>query len=303
VRLLISRHLENFLALYDAQNMHAAAEKKGISQPALTKSLRLLEEDIGAELFVRTPKGLEPTDAGDALYRHARAIDQEARFASMDIQDLHRNLGGRIRIGVGPILTLSIFPAVLVDFHRQFPFVEVTVETGVSSQLVECLARGHLDLVVTALPDKPLPEGYADLRLIRSDMIVICREGHPLRSRCETSLDQLSGCDLVGFTDDREFEKHARRVFGTRADKLRPVLQTTSLSVMFGILAATDYFAILSAMILPRARQEGLDRLPVQHDLWQIEIALMCKESLIGSRPVAAIREALLARVSEVTPS
>lgn len=297
MRLLISRHLENFLALYDARNMHAAAVKKGISQPALTKSLRLLEDDLGAELFVRTHKGLEPTEAGDALYRHARAIDQEARFASMDIQDIHRNLGGRIRIGVGPILTLSIFPAVLVDFHRQFPLVEVTVETGVSSQLVESLARGNLDLVVTALPEQPLPEGYLGLPLIKSDMTVICREGHPLRSRGQASLDELSGFDLVGFTDDREFAEHARRVFGTRADKLRPVLQTTSLSVMFGILAATDYFAILSMMILPRARQEGLVRLPVDHGLWHIEIALMCKESLIGSRPVSAIRKALLAHV------
>ncbi|MCT7378153.1 LysR family transcriptional regulator [Chelativorans salis] len=297
MRLLISRHLENFLALYDARNMHAAADKKGISQPALTKSLRLLEKDFGAELFVRTPKGLEPTDAGDALYRHARTIDQEARFASMDIQDIHHNLGGRIRIGVGPILTLSIFPAVLVDFHQQFPFVEVTVETGVSSQLVQSLARGNLDVVVTALPEQPLPEGYVGLPLIKNDMTVICREDHPLRSRGEASLDELSCFGLVGFTDDREFAKHSRRVFGSRAEKLQPVLQTTSLSVMFGILAATDYFAILSTMILLRARREGLDRLPVQHDLWQIEIALMCKESLIGSRPISAIKEALLARV------
>lgn len=297
MRLLISRHLENFLALYDARNMHAAAETKGISQPALTKSLRLLEDDLGAELFVRTHKGIEPTEAGKVLYRHARAIDQEARFASMDIQDIHQNLGGRIRIGVGPILTLSIFPAALVDFHRQFPFLEVTVETGVSSQLVDSLTRGNLDLVVTALPEQPLPEGYASLPLIKSDMIAVSRRTHPLQSRGEAGLEELSDFSLVAFIDDREFEKNARRVFGAGAEKLRPVLQTTSLSVMFGILTATDYFAILSTMILPRAQQEGLESLPVKHDLWSIEIALMCKGSLVNSRPVSTIREALLARV------
>ena len=297
MRLLISRHLENFLALYDARNMHAAAEAKGISQPALTKSLRLLEDDLGAELFLRSHKGLEPTDAGETLYRHARAIDQEARFASMDIRDIQRNLGGRIRIGVGPILTLSVFPAVLVDFHRQFPLVEVTVETGVSSQLVKSLTRGHLDLVITALPEQPLPDGYAELRLLKSDMLVVCREGHPLRSRHEAGLDNLSGFGRVGFADDREFDQHAKRVFGVRAAKLRPLLQTTSLSVMFGILAATDYFAILSALILPRAQREGLDRLPVDQALWQIEIALICKRSLIGTRPVRTVRNALLTRM------
>jgi DNA-binding transcriptional LysR family regulator len=57
LRLLVSRHLENFIALYEAQNMHAAADRKGISQPALAKSLRIVEEEVGTRLFSAPRKG------------------------------------------------------------------------------------------------------------------------------------------------------------------------------------------------------------------------------------------------------
>jgi DNA-binding transcriptional LysR family regulator len=296
VRLLISRHLEHFLALYGAESMHAAARQKGVSQPALTKSLRLLEDDLGAELFLRTHKGLEPTDAGRALFKYARAIDQEARFASMDIQDMHRQPGGQIRFGVGPVPAVSSFPFALVDFHRRFPNVSVTVEMGISSQLVDGLTRDKLDLVVTALPEEPLPERFTALPLFKSRMIVVCRKGHPLHARRATELDDLLAFGRVGFVDDRDFDKNSRRVFGSRAKRLRPRLETASLTVMFGVLAQTDYFAIVSALILPRARREGLEQLPLKHDLWEIDTELMCKASLAASRPVKAIRDALMAR-------
>jgi DNA-binding transcriptional LysR family regulator len=294
LRLLVSRHLENFLALYEARNMHVAAERKGISQPALTKSLKVLEEDLNAELFLRTSRGLEPTGAGDTLYRHARAIDQEARFATLDIGSIHENLGGRIRIGVGHVLAVSTFPAALTEFHRQFPTVEVSVETGISNQLVEGLVREEFDVVITALPEMPLPERFAAASLFTTDMVVICRRDHPLRSRSAVKREDLTSFERVGFVDDREFEKKSRRAFGAGAERLRPVLQTTSLTIMFGILAATDYYAIVSHMIVPRARQEGLAALSIQGALWQLDIDLMCKAALMSSRPVTTLQEVLL---------
>lgn len=275
--------------------MHTAAEKKGISQPALTKSLKVLEDDLRTDLFVRTHKGVELTDAGQLLYRYARAIDQEARFASMDIHDMRRNLGGRIKIGIGPVLALSSFPAVLVDFHREFPSLEVSVETGISSQLVDDLVRDKLDLIITARPEQELPDQYSHLPLIESQMVVVCRQGHPLGDSEKVKLDDLMAFGRAGFIEDLEFERNSKRAFGSGAERLRPVLQTTSLSVMFGVLAATDYFSIVSDILLPRARRERLRQLPVDHELWRIRIELMCKTSLMGSRPVATIENALLA--------
>lgn len=293
MRLLVSRHLENFLALYEAQNMHVAADKKGISQPALTKSLKLLESEVGAQLFVRTSRGLEPTDIGEILYKHARAIDQEARFVTLNIDELQRKLGGQMRIGVGQVLAVSVFPEVLVAFHEQFPSVRVIAEAGISTNLVEGLLRDDFDLVVAALPQTPLPERFVTTHLFQSEMIVVCRRDHPLRSRGVVSLNQLLDYERVGFVEDREFELRSQRNFGARAEILRPIIESTSLAIMFGILRATDHYAIVSEMLLSRARREELDQLHTKEGLWQLDINLMCKLSLLSTRPVRMLKDAL----------
>jgi len=292
MRILVSRHLENFLALYQSLNMHVAAEAKNISQPALTKSLKLLENEIGAPLFLRTPRGLEPTEAGETLYRYARQIDQATRFAAIDLrQSLEK---GHLDIGIGPVLAVSTFPPILTAFHRTYPGLSIKVETGISSHLIEGLARENYDFVVTALPEDPVPKTMTSFPLYKSNMVPIGRTGHPLAA-VGGRIEDLAAYRRVGFVEDREFEKRAAHALGPRAGALRPAVQTTSVAVMFGVLAATDYFAIVSDMMLPRATGEGLVRLPIKHDFWTIEHALICKTAHASSLAIEAIRSALLA--------
>lgn len=298
MRLLLSRHLENFTALYEARNMHAAAQKKGISQPALTKSLKLLEEDLKAELFVRTHRGLVPTTAGDALYRHARAIDQEARFAALEISAIHERLGGRIRIGVGPVVAVSAFPRVLSAFHRRFPSVEISVETNISNRLAEGLAREQYDVVIAARPKMTLPERIASFTLFSTDMVVIFRAGHPLAARGDRRRDALLDYRRVGFVDDADFALRAAPCFAPGAD-LRAVVQTTSLTIMFGLLAETDHYAIVSDLLVPRAEQAGLVRHEPDTGLWRLDINLTCKTSIASSRPIEILRQLLLREVTD----
>lgn len=293
MRLLLSRHLENFLALYEARNMHNAAERKGISQPALTKSLKLLEQDLNAELFIRTHRGLEPTEAGDLLYRHAFAIDQEARFASFSIGEIHDRLGGRIRIGIGPVVAVSIFPAVLAEFHRQLPSVRISVETAISTHLVDGVLNSDFDVVVGAMPEIDLPERLHTTKLLTTDMVVVCRKDHPLGTLGRVDRDALKSYGRIGFVDDTDWEKKIGRVFDVSPQTLLPMIETTSLSVIFAMLHTTDYYAIVSEMIIPRAVQDGLVAFTPEGGLWTLDIDLTCKKSLANSRPITLLRRAL----------
>lgn len=295
MRSLVSRHLENFLALYAAKSMHAAAEAKGISQPALSKSLRVLESEVGSELFVRTSQGLQPTPAGSTLYRYALQLNQQARLASIDIQESVNNLYGRMRIGIGPVLAVTTFPAAIADFHEAFPKIAITVETGISSSLMEALARDSLDAVVGALPEEHASDAIVSTPLWQTKMVVIGRKGHPLSSR-RFSLDELALHRRVGFVEDREFERNAATAFGQSSKALDPILETTSLSVIFGMLASTNYYAIVSDMIVPRALDSGLVRLKLNRDLWTINIGLACKSSISKTRPINAFRKILLSK-------
>ena len=276
MRLLVSRHLENFVALYEARNMHTAAQRKGISQPALTKSLKLLEEEAGVELFLRTSKGLEATEAGDRLYGYASAIDQERRFATMDMQRSHLALETQLRLGVGPAVAVSVFPPALVSFHRTYPNVQLTVENAITGRLVDSLVRGDLDVIITSRPTDALPERFTSVPLFRNNMVVLCRKGHPLRTAKKVTLAQLAEYGRIGFLSETV-----------------SVIQTTSLSVMLDLVATTDHFAMVNETILPKARREGLLPLDVVDPIPHLEIELMCKRTFVASPPIVAIREEL----------
>ncbi|TNB48844.1 LysR family transcriptional regulator [Martelella lutilitoris] len=299
MRLLVSRHLENFLALYEAGNMRAAAQRKGVSQPALTKSLQLIENELDVELFERTHKGLVATETGHILYRHACAIEQEARFAALEISHMREAMGGRIKIGVGQVLAVSIFPALLADFHRRFPNVEASVEAGISNGLLQSLMRDNLDFVIAALPEASLPDKFVTLPLLSTDMVIICSTEHPLCREKEITAEALTAFRRVGFLEDREFESRARQCFGNRSEALRPILQTTSLNIMFGLLTTTDYYAIVSDMIVPKAEREGLAARNMEGGLWTLDVELICKASLVSSKPISAFKEAFSARTGK----
>jgi DNA-binding transcriptional LysR family regulator len=172
--------------------------------------------------------------------------------------------------------------------------LQVVVETGISSHLVGSLTRDDVDVVVTARPGRQLPDGFVSKPLFKSRMIVICRTGHPLRSRGKASMEDLAQYGRIGFVDDYEFDRNAKRALGRHAQHLKPIVQTASMSIMFGLLSATDCFAIVADMLLPKARHEGLAELSMDHRLWQIEIDLMCKLGFSDSGPVSVIRAALL---------
>lgn len=132
------------------------------------------------------------------------------------------------------------------------------------------------------------------LPLYKSRMVAIGRAGHPLAS-IGGRIEDLAPYGRVGFVEDREFEKRALRAFGPGAEVFRPAVQTTSMAIMFGMLAATDHFAIIGEMMLSRAMSEGLVKIPIEHEFWTIDIGLVCKTTLISSPAIAAIRSALIA--------
>ena len=292
MRLLVSRHLENFLALYDARNMHEAAARKGITQPALTKSLRTLEDEVGNDLFKRTAKGLEATEAGETLYRYARAIDQEARFAALDLQRSSFEAKGLLRVGVGPALAVSTFPAVLVTLHRLFPEMHVTVESAITNRLIKSVLRGDLDLMVSARPERELPEQFTAVDLFTHGLVVICRHDHPLRQNKKVAIEDLTGYGRVGFLEDYDFDAHAKRAFGKRVDAVRTVMRTNSIAIMTDVLAATDYFAIVNEIMVPRAKRDGLLPLALEDPLWSMRIQLICRLAFVDSRPIRTILRA-----------
>lgn len=185
------RELEYFLAIAERRSFTAAAAELNITQPALTKSIRLLEDELGVQLFRRLPRGVELTPYGASLARHARAVRVQVKDAISEIQSLQSGISGRITIGAGPAWLRRLLPSAVGALVRERPLVRVRIVGGFDEAILQDLRLGEID---AALVEVPSSEESADLDvhpLTTDELIVACRKGHPLTEREEVRISEL----------------------------------------------------------------------------------------------------------------
>src|SRR5437667_4930543 len=179
------------LAVSKAGNLSAAARDLSVSQPALTKSVRKLEQQYGAALFDRAARGMVLTPSGAALLTHARLIEAQCRFADAEIEALAHGEAGTIRIGAGPYWGRALVPLAVARLQARFPRLRVDLEVGVNTITLPKLFAGDLDFVMSALPDPTtLPAGIAMEDFGEFHLRVVAGDQHPLhRKRRVTAAD------------------------------------------------------------------------------------------------------------------
>lgn len=140
--------LERLIAVYEAGSFRKAAKGFGVSQPALTWSIRQLEESLNLPLFVRGPRGITPTEACERLIVRARLIVNEQARLMAEVERSNRVKS--LKLGVHPILVTRAFAAALAQFRVAHDDVAMTVVDGYSAQLQDRLRQGDLDLALCA---------------------------------------------------------------------------------------------------------------------------------------------------------
>lgn len=143
-----NRHIPLLAALGDTGNLNRAAIGLGISQPAISKLLKELEDGLGVELFERHARGVVPTLYGEAMIRHARRMLNTLDSAYSEVDALRQGQQGHVRIGTILTPCADLLPEVIRRAKQRFPKLEVTVRTGSSRDLLMTLDDGELDFLV-----------------------------------------------------------------------------------------------------------------------------------------------------------
>jgi LysR family hydrogen peroxide-inducible transcriptional activator len=142
--------LEQFVALARTRNFTRTAEELHVSQPALSRSIRKLEEQLGSPLFERRPREVVLTDLGERLLERAREILRMIDETLTELSDAGRH--PRIRLGAIPTIAPYFLPRILGGFSEVRPEVRVVVQEDTTDQLVRRCSQGELDVVILALP-------------------------------------------------------------------------------------------------------------------------------------------------------
>ncbi len=199
-------HLEYFMEVARYCSFTKAAQTLYISQPAISKAIKSIEDEFGIVLFDRSGKRVVLTDAGKILFNQAQSIVKSFRSLSTEINDLINLEKGNIRIGLPPMIGSNFFPKVIVQFHEKYPNVTIQlVEVGAKKVETE-VGNGNLDMGVAVLPTNE--EMFHTFRFVKDSLKLIVHPSHPLAKREFVTLSELEKEDFVYFHED--FTLHDR---------------------------------------------------------------------------------------------
>ncbi|WP_135081175.1 LysR family transcriptional regulator [Terasakiella sp. SH-1] len=142
------KQLRSFLHVAETGSLSKAAKRLNVTQPALSRQIRLLEEDAGAPLFIRTGRGVLLSEAGQMLQARARVLNEEMERLKMDLTAFAGTVRGQVRLGLPPSVGLVLAGPVIEKFRQQYPHVHLKVTQLLSGALQDALLEGRMDLGV-----------------------------------------------------------------------------------------------------------------------------------------------------------
>ncbi|MFI7006382.1 LysR family transcriptional regulator [Streptomyces sp. NPDC050145] len=189
---------EAFLAVARTGSFTSAAQSLGYTQSAISRQVRSLEEDWGAELFERLPRGVRLTEAGRVLLPHAEAVRDRLAAARAELTALRTLDGGLLRLGAFSSAAAALVPRAQAAFRKRHPGVTVTRVEGPSVKHLGLLAAGEEDLaVVSPAVDAAPPTGVMLHHLLDEPMLVALELGHPYAGQRNVRLSDLAGEEWI----------------------------------------------------------------------------------------------------------
>jgi len=190
------RQLRAFVAIAESGTFTAGAQRVHITQAAISMQIRQLESEIGARVFVRAPRHIILTEAGEHLLQRARLILREHDSALDEIAELAGAERGRLRIGSASAMVLTEqLPGILKELRKQHPAAEITVTSGTSEALVDLILAGELDIAFVSLPVDV--RGIQTDRLSDDQLVAIASPRHKLAKDRTISAYTLAGEKLI----------------------------------------------------------------------------------------------------------
>jgi LysR family hydrogen peroxide-inducible transcriptional activator len=185
--------LRYFLQVAARGNFTRAAEELKISQPALSRSIQRLEEELGQPVFERKTRSVSLTDAGTLLQSRAQQVLAIIEDTKAEITDDGES--GRVRIGAIPTIAPYFLPEILQRFSREHPRATLIVQENTTDVLLKSCTQGEIDLAIIALP---APAKYLEVEpLFEEELLLVLPPKHPLAKKVKITLSDVEPFPFV----------------------------------------------------------------------------------------------------------
>ncbi|WP_423456083.1 LysR substrate-binding domain-containing protein [Ottowia sp. VDI28] len=263
-----------WLRVVEVGSIRGAARSLNLTQAAVTKAIRELEEELDAPLLVRSSRGINVTDFGKRLTPRLQLAQAQYELARQDIRQLRGGEHAHVGVALTPVAFLTVLPQVATQFRKELPLANLSVVEGLMNAVVPGLRQGSVDLAVGAVTDALPPD--LTLEPWKSlEMIVACRKGHP-KARAR-SWNDLTSCDwLVHPSID---SRAIQFVEWVKASGLQPparCIEVNTFGVTWSLLMHSDALLVCPReMLSVPVYGEQIVRVPIREVLPPVTLGLV----------------------------
>ncbi|WML60728.1 LysR family transcriptional regulator [Neobacillus sp. PS2-9] len=265
------RQLRLFIEVAKHKSITKAAENMHISQPALSKSLMALEDELGMKLIIRTNKTSDLTDAGKVVLEYAlrmTVLVDEMKTTLIDMTNLSR---GQINIGLPPFIGSLFFPRVMAKFHHAFPNIELNITEYGGARVVKSVEEGEFELGVAVLPIDE--QQFSVYPIVEEEMRLVVYKDHHLSDRVEVELKELREEEFIFYHEEFALNQIMRNHFIAVGFEPKILFKSSQWDLMTEMVAANLGITILPQSICNRAFNSDLQVIKLQDNImWKLAV-------------------------------
>ena len=245
------KRLIELLRIADRGSFTRAAQALGVSQPALSNSMAVLEKMLGVRVFERTRNGAMLTEFGQLLAGHAAAIDSVLSRAADELEAKKRGLEGSLVVGASPVACIDIVPGAVARLKRETPNLVVSIEERADDELIAGLRSGEIDLVVNSAGLMVEGPDIVSETLARDAFVVAMRAKHRLAGKKSLLIADLREEQWVLPSPHTTMSRQIELLFAAenQAWPLQAII-TNSITALKSIIMLSDCVTILSARLV-----------------------------------------------------
>lgn len=285
-------HLRTFAQVIELGSFSAAAERSGVTQPAVSLQIRQLERRYGLKLVERVGRRAGPTAAGLELLTHVRAIDAVLAQAEQAMTAHASQVSGRIRLGTGATACTYLLPPVLADLRRRFPALDIVASTGNTADMLRGLESNVLDIVLITLP---APGRMFQVSPVMEDeFVAIFPASDPSVIPAVVTPQSLAQLPLVLFEPGARTRRLVDDWFEAAGVVAKPIMELGSTEAMKEIVAAGLGCAVLPKLAVSGAGQRQALVLRSLAPRLSRDLAIVLRRDKPLGRGLRHLQEALL---------
>jgi LysR family hydrogen peroxide-inducible transcriptional activator len=286
-----------FVAVADKGSFSRAALREHVAQPSLSQQIQKLEAEIGERLFDRLPKSVVLTDAGNCLLDFARKILIDIADARRCVDNLKRDVTGRLVVGAIPTIAPYVLPAMIAKFQRLHPKVGVEILEDTTENLALRLEDGTLDAAIMSNCDEsPVLERHV---LGKEPLLLLLPASHQLARKKKIHWSDLKSEKFLLLHEMHCLSTQVHELLAIHQLRPEPVVRGAQLATIAQMVAADMGVTLVPEMMIASDRAAGCVALPFASPVPLREINLLRNPLRLESKAAAAFRRGAVAAFSQ----